>query len=148
MNGSEIKANLQMWGDRIVKLDIENDFIYVDLEDDNIQRELNVSYELGEPFYIDDILAGKVLMTIEAQVKNEDELMKIHLQLEGCFVISEGSTDEELREMLSVSGTAALYSIARGIISGITSQTCINGTLLLPMINMFELKNKSEQSTK
>lgn len=146
MNGSEIKARLQMLGSRIIKLDIKNDFVYVDLEDEDIERTLDVSYELSDPITFDDgTLAGKVVMSITACVENMEHLMKVHLELEGCFIFDEDGTEEELREMLSISGTAAIYSIARGIISGITSQTCANGTLLLPMVNMFELKKKQEK---
>jgi len=145
MNSSEIKAKFQMIGNRIINLNIDNSFIYVDLEDDSIERSLDVSYELGEPFYFEDgILGGNVIMYIEVRFESEDCLMEVHLEIEGCFSIDAGGTEEELKEMLSVSGTAALYSIARGIISGVTSQTCTNGTLLLPMINMFELRKKTE----
>lgn len=145
MNGSEIKAKFQMIGNRIINLNIDNSFIYVDLEDDSIERSLDISYELSEPFYFEDgSLGGNVTMYIEVSLESEDCFMQVHLEIEGCFNIDEEGTEEELKEMLSVSGTAALYSIARGIISGVTSQTCTNGTLLLPMMNMFELRKKTE----
>lgn len=52
----------------------------------------------------------------------------------------------KLNMMLAVNGCAALYSIGRGIISDITSQMSMegSGTILLPMINTFELRENSK----
>lgn len=145
MNTHEVRADFQLLGTRIVELKVSNDFVYVDLNDEDIERTIEVSYDLDTPFRFDDgKLAGKAIVEIVASLKKEELLMDVQLILEGCFVLEDDDAEETLNEMLATSGTAALYSIGRGIISGITSQVCVNGTLLLPMVNMFELKEKTE----
>lgn len=147
MDINTIKAKLQMVGNRILELNIENDFVYLDLNSENIQRKINITHKISEPYFLEEnVLARNLIMdiglTISDIIEEENLKLSVDLKLEGCFCIEKGGLDEELEELISVSGTAALYSIARGIISSITSQTCTNGTVLLPMVNMIALKEQ------
>lgn len=146
MNIDGIKADLQMIGSRIVRLDIKNDYAFFDLQDKDVTREIDVRYKLSDPFFPDEkeeVLAGSVMLYINVAVSNAENEILVDLQMEGCFV-SDSTNEENLRTMVSVNGTAALYSIARGIISNITSQMCENGTIIIPMLNMYEMKEKTE----
>lgn len=148
MNIKNIAANFQIVGTRIVRLDINNDFAYIDLNDDAITREIDVSYELSPVFEVEDAknsAAQNILMYIRLKIANEELQANIDLDLEGCFVF-DGKDEAQLHEMITINGTATLYSIARGIISSITSHMCANGTLLLPLINMFKLRDKQNNT--
>lgn len=147
MDINTIKAKLQMIGNRIIGLNIENDFVFLDLNSENIQREINVTHDISDSYFIEEnILARNLMMDIDLKISDivEGDTLElcVNLKIEGGFCIDESGTDEDLIDLIEVSGTAALYSIARGVISSITSQTCTNGTILLPMINMFELKKQ------
>lgn len=149
MNINEIVSDFQILGHSIKALSIENDFIYMDATDDSLKREINVSYELREPFDVEfekDSIGGAVKLYIDTRTFNEECTASIHLELEGGFVLKGSKDDEQLRNMLAVNGCAALYSIGRGIISGITSQMAVDGTgtIMLPMINAFELRSESD----
>ena len=148
MNIENIKANLQIIGTRIAKLNISNDFVYIDLDDENISREIDVSYELSPAFAVKDkenLTTQNILMYVRLKVTDDELQANIDLDLEGGFIF-DGTDKEQLRDMLTVNGTATLYSIARGIISSITSHMCTNGTLLLPMINMFRLREELDNA--
>lgn len=148
MNIENIKANLQIIGTRIAKLNINNEFVFIDLNDENITREIDVSYALSPAFDVEDgenLTAQNILMYIRLKITDGELHANIDLDLEGDFIF-DGTDKEQLRDMLTVNGTATLYSIARGIISSITSHMCANGTLLLPMINMFKLREELDNS--
>lgn len=144
MKTDGIEAQLQIIGSKIEKLNLQNTFVLMELSDESIKREMDVSYEVSDPFILGeskDVLAANVMLHIMLGITNEDFETSIELDIEGCFILK-GSTDEDLlREMLPVNGCAALYSIARGIIASVTSNMCVNGTILIPMINVFKLVN-------
>lgn len=149
MDINTIKADLQMIGSRIIDLKIKNDFVFLDLNSENIRKGIDITHEISESYYLDENLLGRNLildinLAIKDVVDEEEVELCINLSLEGCFSISSGGTEEELEAMVGVNGVAALYSIARGIISSITSQTCANGTITLPMINAYEMQNQSK----
>ena len=145
MNINEIASDFQILGHSIKRFNIVNEFIYLDSADNSINREFNVSYELSEPFdnALDkEALCGAVTLFIDVTISNEGNTSSVHLELEGGFMLKNCRESEKLNEMLAVNGCAALYSIGRGIISGVTSQMAIDGsgTIMLPMINTFELR--------
>ena len=51
------------------------------------------------------------------QVENEEKKMKLGMELHGCFQSNEVAEtwEKEFRELLQINGTAALYSVARGL---------------------------------
>lgn len=151
MNINEIVSDFQIIGHSIKALSIENDFIYMDSTDDNLQREFNVSYEMSDPFdpnLENDSIGGSVTLYIDTRTFNDECTASVHLELEGGFILKGSKSVEQLNKMLSVNGCAALYSIGRGIISGITSQMAVDGTgtILLPLINAFELRHEDEST--
>ena len=145
MNINEIASDFQILGHSIKCFNIVNEFVYLDPADSSVSREFNVSYELSEPFDNDsdkEAICGAVTLFIDVTISNEENTSSVHLELEGGFMLKNCRESEKLNEMLAVNGCAALYSIGRGIISGVTSQMSIDGTgtIMLPMINTFELR--------
>lgn len=149
MDISKIKAKLQMVGSRILRLDIKNDFVFIDETKGEVSRQIDVSYKLGDVFTLDEeekSIAGNITIVIEIQITSKNNRADIGLEIEGCFELESSNDENLLKEMLQINGSAALYSVARGIISSVTSHMCTNGTVLIPMLNMYELKSESKSS--
>lgn len=147
MDINTIKAKMQMLGNRIVELDIKNDFVYLDLNSEDIQREITITHEITDSYLIEEkYLAKNLVLDIDLKisdiVESQPQNLCVNLKIEGGFCLEEEGTEKDLTDLIEVNGTAALYSIARGIVSSVTSQVCTNGTILLPMINMIELKKQ------
>lgn len=140
MNIENITADFQLIGTRIAKLTIDNEFTLIDLNDEALTREIDVSYDVSPVFTVNGLMAQNIMMYIRLKVSNGESYTTIKLDLEGCYIFG-GKDKEQLYEMITINGTATLYSIARGMISSITSHMCTNGTLILPMINMFKLRD-------
>lgn len=142
MNINEIEANLQLVGTRVSKLNIENDFVFFNPLDESVIKEIDVSYETSEPYYMEDApdsVAENLMMFIRLNISNGTNTLHLELDIEGGFML-DCENEEMIKEMLPVNGVAAIYSIARGIVSSITSHICTKGTVLLPMINVIRLR--------
>ena len=140
MNIENITAGFQLIGTRIAKLTIDNEFTSIDVNDESVTREIDVSYDVSPVFSVNGLMAQNIMMYICLKISNCELHKFINLYLEGCYIF-DGKDKEQLYEMITINGTATLYSIARGMISSITSHMCTNGTLILPMINMFKLRD-------
>ena len=145
MDINSITSDFQILGHSIKALELNNDFIVFDTTNENITREIDVKYAIGDHFELDDnqdSIGGTVTLYTEVKITNDDKTASIHLELEGGFALINSKDKERLDSMLAINGCAALYSISRGIIASITSQMAANGygTILIPMINTFELK--------
>lgn len=145
MNIENITANFQLIGTRIANLTIDNEFASLDPNDESVSREIDVSYDVSSVFTVkgpndDELMAQNIMMYIRLKVFTGELQANINLDLEGCYIF-DGEDKNQLHEMIAINGTATLYSIARGMISSITSHMCANGTLLLPMINVFKLRD-------
>jgi hypothetical protein len=146
MNIENVKATLQMVGSRIVSLDIKNMFVFLENTDKGIERAIDVSYEVGDPFESEGgngELMCLIRLNIEIKIKKEIQEANITLVTEGGFA-SNTHNKEELKEMTAVNGAAAIYSVARGTIASITGQMCEGGQVLIPMLNIYEM-NKSKK---
>lgn len=145
---NKIAANLDFVGSRIIKLDISNSIISlnnaevsfdVDIQDVSIQKET-----------VDgtDCFIGTVILQLEVSVKSDNQNKKTEIELitEGAF--STLTLDqEEFKRLLVLNGGSALYSIARATLLNVTANVYDEGSIKLPMINLFEyLREKEAQS--
>lgn len=146
MNTQEIMADFQIVGYRIINLNISNDFYYLDQESEKITREIDVQYQLHDPFDFEDdkdSIGGVVTLFIKANISDGERQLTVDLQLEGGFSLNNSRDIDQLNGMLEINGCATLYSIGRSIIMGATNQVCLNGTITLPMINTFKLRENT-----
>lgn len=82
-------------------------------------------------------------ITVPAIPKAKTEVTLI---LEGEFASSLKMDKEQFREMLWMSGTATLYSIARSKLEAISALAYHSGKITLPMLNVIEfMKQKNAQ---
>lgn len=148
MNTKEIKSEFQFIGNSICSLDLHNDFISI--PDSDLSKEFDVSYDIESINEDENNIWGTINLYVNCIIKqNEetdmDELPEFNLKLvlNGCFTDVKGISKEDFEKLLSINGCAALYSVARSIIISITAQSVVSGSIVLPMINVFKLNEKS-----
>ena len=144
MNTETIKSEFQFIGNSIEALNIHNDFIM--LPDDGLTKQIDVSYAIKNISKDKDGIWGIVNLYVDCSLvsdkkdeSDEQGEFKIGLILNGCFTDKKDISNEEFEKMLKINGCAAMYSIARSIIIGISSQSVVDGSIILPMINVFKL---------
>lgn len=148
MNIEKAKAELQIIGSRIVSLDIKNMFVFLANDDETIERSIDASYEVDEPFHPeggDGEFMCTMRLEIAVSIKKDVQEANISLVTEGAFT-SDAYSKEELKEMVAINGTAALYSISRGIIATVTGQMCEGGAVLTPMLNVYEMNKETSDN--
>lgn len=72
--------------------------------------------------------------------------MKLDLLIEGAFSAPSSIEEEVFKKLLLINGAAALYSIARSKVEGITAMTFQSGKLELPMVNIINFYQSRENT--
>lgn len=132
-------SDFQYIGSRVVSLKIRNDFVGLDLS--GMKRTLDISHEVKEISSSGDreSYSGLLHLRIKTTAAIDKKKYAVDILLEGCFEgASERLSCEDFEEMLCINGLTSLYSVARGILQSVTSQTLMDGAILLPMINVIE----------
>lgn len=147
MNVNEITSNFFYRGSSVKKCYIENNVVslggdaHVDMELDVLSGDIQ-----NEPDRLQK--SGRLLLIAKGSIRSpSNELIKVdfELQVEGEFACSEDVSDQKFTNMLWVSGTSALYGIARGKMEAISSLVFHQGKISFPLINVIDfLKEKSE----
>ena len=130
-------SEFQIIGTSVKNLRIKNDFIV--LENDNrIKRKFDLSHFVSPICEIEEgkILSGTVTLNVSIKISNNKKRYKLDMSIEGCFNAPAKIEKEAFSELLQINGLAALYSIARGIVQSVSSQTLVCGSVLLPMVNV------------
>ena len=70
------------------------------------------------------------------------------LSIEGLFDSSEDKTEEEFKKLVALNGAAALISIARGKIEGITANAFADGKVTIPLINVYDYYKDAIKASK
>lgn len=148
MNTKEIKSEFQFVGNSICSLDLHNDFISI--PDGDLSKEFDVRYDIESINEDETDIWGTINLYVDCVIKPNDETdtdelpeFNLKLVLNGCFKDVKGISKEDFVKLLSINGCAALYSVARSIIMSISAQSVVNGSIVLPMINVFKLNEKS-----
>lgn len=148
MDINEVKSDFQLLATSIKKIDFQNNFVYFNNENEDLVRNMDASYEIENIRRddADDTIMGTISLNVVITLSDNESEMICDLIIQGCFYISDNQDIDQFKNMLQVNGCATLYSIARGIILNITSQACFGAHILLPMINLFRLKETKEGS--
>ncbi len=130
-------SEFQMIGNAIKNLKIKNDFIALGNGKD-FKRKFDVSHTITSIDLIDDgkTLSGTILLNIKVNISANKKKYSVDLSIEGCFNTPLEAGEEAFKKMLQINGVTSLYSIARGFIQGVSSQTLVSGNVLLPMFNV------------
>lgn len=144
MDVNNIIADFQLLGTTILFLNIENSFVHIEKQSE-LEKSMDVEYEILNEKEDDNMRFGKIRIYVNLSISSDEDSMDVKLVLEGAFMSSLEISKETFHEFLSLNACATLYSIARSIITSITSQTCSGGQLILPMINVFKIKEEKEE---
>lgn len=139
-------SKFQIIGSSIKSFRIKNDFITFD-DPSKMKRKMDVSHTITGAHALSDdtVYSGVVTMNIKVTISEQKLKYQVDLQIEGCFIAGKDSMDEsQFLDMLRINGLSSLYSIARGFIHGTTTQTLVNGSVLLPMLNIVEYSRETE----
>ncbi len=130
-------SKFQIVGTSVKKLKIKNDFIIFD-NNNNLKRKIDVSHEIISIDILDErkTFFGILLLNIQASISSGKKKYVIDVSIEGCYEAPVELGEENFREMLQLNGITSLYSIARGFIQSVSSQTLASGSILLPMFNV------------
>lgn len=93
---------------------------------------------------------GKIAFCVIAAIKNDEStLMNVSLDMEGHFVVvnddaaqKAGIDINRFAEMVDMNGLVALSQIVRATLLSVTAQSGIQPGLVMPMINIVELKKQ------
>ncbi len=148
MDINECLSEFQIIGSRITKLNIINDFILFD-NDQNAERKLDLSHEVNEVVQDEDGKShGVVSLYIDVEVLDGQKEYRLNLGIEGCFECGAETGEDTFTKMLEINGITTLYSIARAFVLSVTPQTLVDGSIVLPMINVFSYsKNLADAET-
>lgn len=149
---SDIYASMQFIDAVVMKLNIENNFVYYDCK--NTQNSFDIDYLVNEIEKTDDGYIGTVTILIKWESNEDANSLIIDLAIQGAFIFngydnfSELQAKEDIKKKLSLNGIASLYSICRSRLSCIFSQICPGNNINLPMINIKRLyESKNSQDT-
>ena len=151
MNVNEISSDFQFVGSRVCELSVKNDFVFFP-ENSSLSKNIDVSYEIVDISTDDTSVLGILNLYVTCKIsevetdKVDTNNCNIYLALNGCFISGTKTDSNIFKQMLSVNGCAALYSIARSFIMSLSAQISINCNIVLPMINTFRLVEKSEEN--
>ena len=143
ININEIVTNFYLIGCAIRQIEIKNDILLLSGKE---KMELGIGVEPEYQGIIDKHHSGNVKLTIEISAKREEDLTKsttISATIEGVFSAHSEMSEEQFKQMLSINGAAALYSIMRGKIEAITSNVFANGKIEIPFVNFMNYYDNS-----
>ena len=142
------KSSFIFVGSRIKKFTFTNPFIH---------RPVNAKNSVEVDYVVDDVTKdenghiGIITLYVKMKLKSKKSTSSLALELEGCFELSdESASDDAFSDMLQLNGTTMLYSIARSIIQTVTSQSYLDESVALPMLNvisLYEMKKQAKDKT-
>lgn len=138
MNTKKYEPTFQLVANSISKIDMQNTIVNIS-DEENLEKEfsveiLNLVIEEHEEYKTAG-LDIEVKVSIFQSKEEESKKFEIIIVLNGVFVDSTKTSNEKLTEKLRINGSAALYSIARGCITNISSQALAQGKVVLPLVN-------------
>lgn len=150
MDTKNFEPTFQMVANFISKINVTNTIVNISNNQDlekkfslNI-RDIHIEEHEG---YKSAGLDVEIVALVAEKQKDNPKKIEIKIIVSGVFTDSTEVSDDELTKKLEINGTAALYSIARGCITNISSQTLAEGKIVLPLVNFIEAsKNRADLS--
>ena len=136
MNLNEITAGIELVGNNINKLVIENSLVnFADA------KEKKIDFCINKPRFEkdEDSLMGQIEIGFKIDLYNSEE-QKYHMEIdiEGAFAPLGDVDEEQFKQLVMVNGAAALVGIARGKIEAISGNVLNSGKIVIPFINVLE----------
>lgn len=149
MNIKNVESQFQLLSSMVVHLNFNNSFLMYD-ERKPGKKEIDVAYKICHTDIIEEKNNRVGVLDLVVSVSSEIDEQKYALKavIRGFFEAPSEMPEDTFTRMLKINGCTALYSIARGIISSISSQTFSIGNIVLPMVNFIrfhELEGNPEE---
>lgn len=142
-------ADFQIIGNSIRNLKIKNDFISLKEKNDT-KKKIDISHSIVsvEEMLEERMILGTVVLNIKVTISSNKKKYNLDMAIEGCFNAPLEMGKETFINMLKVNGITSLYSIARGFVQSTTSQTLVEGNVLLPMLNVVAYSKELDEIQK
>lgn len=150
MDTKNFQSDFQLVGSRITEFSINNSYYRMTTENSG-SKKISLDRKISEMYVDGDYICGLLEVSVEVYIKDNNEDVQnenqynISLKMEGAFRASSQMPEEDFEKMLDINGCAALYSIARGFIMNTASQTMIEGQIILPLLNFFDISQSDNE---
>ena len=136
-----MKYNFVASGIELIATTIKN--VSVENGIGNVEKEAKRSLGLNimEPHIekLDDNFFAQLTIDFEIVIEQEDnQTFKMNLSIEGAFLSEDGTDEDKFKQLVGVSGAAALIGIARGKVESITANIFNEGKVVLPFVNVID----------
>lgn len=147
MNIKNIEPTFQLIANGISEIQLVNTIVNISNSDDLIREfSINIkdiSIEEHET-YKSAGLDVEVKILVAQKETEEPKKFETSMIVSGVFLDSKEISNEMFEDKLKLNGVAALYSIARGCITNISSQALADGKIVLPLVNFMEFSSESD----
>ena len=148
MDIKKVESQFQLLSSMVAHMNVNNSFLAYD-ERKPGKKEIDVSYKVCQVKDVDEknqrVGVLDLIISISSEIDNQEYNLKTVIR--GFFAAPLELPEETFIKMLRINGCTALYSIARGIISSVSSQMFSIGNIVLPMVNFIrfhELEDSHE----
>ena len=147
MNINQVAADLEMIGCTVRNLSITNDLISI-RDDDELHLDLDIipAYE----GIVEQEHRGRVILNlyIDAERKEKtNQKVEISVTFEALFRSTGSMEQKAFLELLIINGATALYSIARGKMEAISASVFLDGTIVLPFVNIIQFYHEKHKDS-
>lgn len=141
----EVFADFQMIGHRVIE---SRYHCPVNYEDENYDLSIEFDYEIVESVEKEDQYFGVVVFQVSVKVSHEDQFEDmVDCVIDAGFMGNPAVMSfENFTDMLSINGVATLSQMARAHILNVTTMSGLKNPILIPMININELKAKKDEA--
>ena len=148
MDIKQFESTFQFIGSSITNLKSSNGIRTI-RDESSLTHEIDTSYEITHCDEIEDDFVGILVLNITIKLKEQKTKGKrllINVQIEGVFKANKALGKDGFVNMLRINGTASLFSIARAFIMSLTSQMLLDGKVVIPLVNFYQMEEKSTNS--
>lgn len=143
-------AGLTLIDSVVTDMKLSNEMaLLVDLED---KGTVDMDYEIGKAELKESCYIGEVSLSVNVYYREgRKKMFNLKLTQLGFFAAYSECYDsiEEFRDALEINGVASLISVVRATISAISSNIFAKGSIKLPLVNVYRLKElKDSQKQK
>lgn len=149
MNTKDFEPTFQLIANTISEINLINTINNIS-NSDNLHKTFSINMkDIHIEEHKDYKSAGldvEVVALIQEKIDNNPKKFEIQLTVTGIFSDTKTISNEDFEGKLKINGVAALYSIARGCITNISSQSLAEGKVILPLVNFIEVAQKTDNN--
>ncbi len=148
IESQKFEAPFQLITTKITQFTMSNDFLELN-DSQDLNRTVEIDYNIQHSNQTEKIWQGVLDLIVQVTVAEKEENGKIltcQLSIRGYFIGAPALGGDQFENMLKINGSSTLYSIARGFLISISSQSLKQGQIVLPMMNFVDFVNLKEEN--